>query len=89
MHSESKRSFCWAFGIYVLDVLFVTLLWWASEGNVLSLNEWEKLSLVQKLIVHDGIEISCAEDSIPVINDMSTVHDLSKEILEIIPWHFA
>lgn len=89
MHSESERSFWWAFGIYVLDVLFVTLLWWASEGNVLSLNEWEKLSLVQKLIVHDGIEISCAEDSIPVINDMSTVHDLSKEILEIIPWYFA
>lgn len=89
MHSESERSLWWAFGINVLDVLFITLLWRTSEGNVLSLNEWEKLSLVQKLIVHDGIEISSAEDSIPVINDVSTVHDLSEEILEIVPWHFA
>jgi len=35
------------------------------------------------------VEVGLAQESIPVVNDVTSVHDFSNQIPEIIPWHFT
>lgn len=52
-------------------------------------SEGEELSFVKELVIHEVLKVSFAEFSIPIVNDMSSVHDFSNEIFKIIPWHFT
>jgi len=88
MHSESKRSLSGQFVLNVLKVLGVSGSNRALERS-LSFGEGEELSLVKECIVEEVLEVGGTEVPIPIVNDMSSVHDLSNEILEIIPWHFT
>lgn len=89
VHSESEWSLSWALSLDVFDILLVWKWSWTLEGNILSFNEWEQLSLIKKTIVHEVIEIGTTENSVPIVDNMSSVHDLSEKIFEIIPRKLA
>jgi len=88
MHSEGKRSLGGELLLNVLKVLGVSSSNRALERS-LSFGEGEELSFVKELVVHKVLEVSIAENSIPVVNDMASVHDLTDKVLEIIPWDFT
>ena len=85
MHSEGKRCLRWCLSFNVLNVLLIRQWSWALECDVLSFNEGEEFSLVEKLILHENFEEGRAETSVKVINDVTTVHDLTEDVTEIIP----
>jgi hypothetical protein len=88
MHAESEGSLRRQFGIDVLEVLVVVLGYGALEtGTALSIGE--ELSFVEKLIVEEFLEVACAQNTIPVIDNVTTVHDLTDQVLKIIPWHLS
>jgi hypothetical protein len=88
MHSEGKRSLWGQFVLNVLKVLAVSGSNGALERS-LSFGVGEELSFVKELIIKEVLEVRSTGDSIPIVNDMTSVHDLSNEILKIIPWHLS
>jgi len=70
----------------------ILIIWerrWAFEGDVLSFNEWEELSLVEELVVHKVVKVSAAENSVPIIDNVASVHDLPENVFKIIPWNLS
>jgi len=88
MHTESKGSLGGQFVLNVLEVLAVGGGNGALEGS-LSFGEGEELSLVKELVVEEVLKVGGTEVSVPIVNDMASVHDFSNEILKIIPWHLT
>jgi len=62
---------------------------WRLERNVLSFDEGEHFSFVKELVVHQILKEHFAEASIDIIDNVTTVHDLTKEITEIVPWNLT
>lgn len=84
MHTESERSFWGKLVLDVLEVLVVVLRNGALEaGTALSVRE--ELSLVEELIVEQVLEIGSAQDSIPIVDNMTAIHDFTNQVLKIIP----
>ena len=54
-----------------------------------SICEWEHVSFIEKVILHQVIQEGCAEYSVPVVNDMATIHDITENIDEIRPWNLS
>jgi len=88
MHSEGKRSLWGQFVLNVLKIFAMNLGNGALERSF-SFSEGEKLSLVKELIVEEVLEVSSAQKTIPIVNNVTTVHDFSNEILQIIPWYLS
>merc|ERR1711981_1020877 len=90
MHSEGKRCLSRSFGLDVLGILLITqILWRTLEGNVLAVDEWEQLNFVEKTISHQAVEHGSAHNSVPAIDNMAAVHDLSEQVPEIVPWNLS
>lgn len=89
VHAVSERGLTWALSLDVLNVLLVGEWLWALESDILCLDEWEELRFVEKAVVHEVIEEAGAETSIPIVDDMTTVHNVTENVLEISPWDLA
>jgi hypothetical protein len=89
MHGESKRSLWGQFSLNILNVLLVRQGSRGLERNALAFNEGEHFSLVEERGVHQVFEIGCSETSVQVINNMTTVHDFTENVAEIVPWNLA
>jgi hypothetical protein len=88
MHSEGERGLSGKLVLNVLDVLIVSSSNGALERSS-SFSVGEKFSFIKELLVEEMIQVRFTQESIPVINDMTTIHDFSDKISEIIPWHFT
>jgi len=88
VHSESERGLSGKLGLNMLDVLSVSSSNGALERSS-SLSVGEKFGFVKKLLVEEMIKVRFTKESIPVIDNVTTIHDLTDKISEIIPWHFT
>jgi hypothetical protein len=68
----------------VLNVLLVVVGSGYLEGEVLALNEGEQFKFIEYALMHIVIEVGHTESPIPIIYDMSSIHDFSKDVLKII-----
>jgi hypothetical protein len=79
----SVRGF-WRSFINVLVVPFEGLSDWALE-ELFAFNEWEELNVIEEIILHNRVEIGSAKNSIPIISNVTTIHDLTEDIFKIGP----
>lgn len=87
MESEGEWSLRWKFSLNVLHIAIVVGSSWALELD--AVREWEHVSLVEELLVHEVVEEVLTKDSITIVSHVTSVHDLSENVLEIIPWHLG
>jgi len=88
VHSESERGFSRKLGLNMLDVLTVSSSNGALERSS-SFSVGEKFGFIKKLLVEEMIKVRFTKESIPVIDNVTTIHDLTDKISEIIPWYFT
>jgi len=70
------------------DVLFLGLLCDQLrhfERELFAVGLWREFKLVANLVFHELVEVSLAHHAVLVVDDVSALHDLSKELLEIFP----
>jgi len=74
-------------GEFLLNVVYVLVTF--ELGGIGTLETWLKrhLHLSHDLRADNHFEISCVRDSIPIISDMTTVHDLTINVTEILVRH--
>ena len=84
MHTESERGLRGQFLLDVFDILLVGGGCWALESG-LAFREGEHVSFVKERVVHQVDQETTTEDSIDIIDDVTTVHDITEDISEIIP----
>jgi len=59
------------------------------ERHTFAFDEWEQLKVIHgQAIVHQSVKVSHTQVSIPIINDMPTVHNFSDNKFEIVPRQF-
>jgi hypothetical protein len=78
----SIRSF-WGSLINMLEISVKGLSNWALEH--FSVNEWEELNVIEEIILHNRVEIGSAKNSIPIISNVTTIHDLTEDVFKILP----
>lgn len=81
----SVRGF-WRSFINVLVVPLEGLSDWALE-ELFAFNEWEELNVIEEIILHNGIKIGSAKNSIPIISNVTTIHDITEQVTEIEVWN--
>lgn len=60
---------------------------WAFESMLLAISEWIKVEFIlDKGVVHELDLISIAKSSVPIIDNVASVHNLTEEVSKIIPW---
>mmetsp|Transcript_10302 Transcript_10302/g.22116 ORF Transcript_10302/g.22116 Transcript_10302/m.22116 type:complete len:1096 (-) Transcript_10302:3570-6857(-) len=47
----------------------------------------EHLQALQQLLVHVLEQVCVGQAPVPVLNDVAAVHDLAKDVAQVIPWH--
>ncbi len=69
--------------------VFVVACWgWAFERVFLTIGEWIEVEFIlNQGIVKELDLIGITESSIPVINNMPSIHNLPEDVSQIIPWH--
>jgi len=88
MHTESERCLLGQLCLNVLQVLVVALGNGALEGGT-AIGVGEQFSLVHELVIHKVLEVGGTKNAIPIVHNMSTVHDLTDQIFQVIPWDFT
>lgn len=84
VHTEGERCLGRQLSLDVLLVVFVGGGGGALEDG-LSVSEGEHVGLVKKTIVHEVLEETRAEDTVEIIDDVTTVHDITEDVTQIIP----
>lgn len=59
------------------------------ERQVLSFDIGEQLLFLEDLRSHNVLQVGPGEPSVPIIDDMSTVHNLTEDIDKILKWNLA
>jgi hypothetical protein len=71
-----------------VDVLFLGLVCDQLrhfERELFAVGLWREFKLVANLVFHELVEVSLAHHAVLVVDDVSALHNLSKELLEIFP----
>lgn len=55
----------------------------------LAIRKWRQFVLFQQVVLHDPVQVSFAHASVPIVDDVTALHDFSEEILEVLPWHLT
>jgi hypothetical protein len=74
-------------GFDVLEVLFIICGERNSKCNIFALYVREEFDFFENSGLHDIFEIRLSESSIPVINNMATVHYLTENVNEVFEWN--
>lgn len=80
----------WCFSTKCFDMLKILLIvsWkWNFEADVLTVNEWEQLLLLENGYIHDVLKVSLSKSTIPIVDNMSAVHDLPEDVNQILEWN--
>jgi hypothetical protein len=82
VHAEHLRDFCGKFFFDVLSIAFIIKFGgvWRFEEVVEEVEVGE-----EKLGLEEHFEVGCIGSSIPVVGDMSAVHDFAEDVFEVIP----
>mmetsp|Transcript_43098 Transcript_43098/g.100603 ORF Transcript_43098/g.100603 Transcript_43098/m.100603 type:complete len:237 (-) Transcript_43098:4370-5080(-) len=85
MHSEHEWRLRW----HCLNVLEVSLVRCrlGRRPGQLALCIWNHVNLVQQLVPHEIQQVLLRHASIPIIHDMSSIHDLTKDVAQVVPWN--
>jgi len=89
METISEWSFHGERCFDVFDILFIRILSWYLEGKSLTFTEGEQFKFVPESIVHDVEKIVVAQSTVPIVNDVSTVHNFTENIDKIVPRYFT
>jgi hypothetical protein len=54
-----------------------------------SICEWEHVGLIQEVVLHEIVKEGCTENPIPIVDDVTTIHDVTEDVNEIGPWDLA
>ena len=69
--------------------IFLECGWqWYLETDVFAINIREELNLFEDRGAHDVFKVGFSKSSIPVVDNMSTVHDLTENVDQIFKWNF-
>jgi hypothetical protein len=84
MHTEHLRNLTWQFFFNVFSVTFVIkFIWiWGLEQVIQQVEVWQ-----EQFRLEEHFEISCIGPSVPIISNVTTVHNLTKDVFEILPWN--
>merc|ERR1712072_974633 len=72
----------------VFRILIVRCGHASFERVTLALVKWIQLGLLKKLVLEVPRQVCHGHESIEVVDDMTTVHDLTKNVAQVLPWHF-
>jgi hypothetical protein len=67
----------------MLEILFVVGGQGHLEADVLTIDVGEELFLLEDGRVHDVLEIGLVQSAVPVIDNVSSVHDLPEDVDQI------
>jgi len=74
----------------MLEVLIVTGWCWAFEGMLLAISKWIKVQFIlDQGVIKELDLVSITESPVPIVDNMATVHNLSEDISEVVPWHIS
>jgi hypothetical protein len=74
----------------VIKVFIVGSWCWAFERVFFSITEWIEIELIlDQGIVKELDLVGIAESSVPIVNNMTSVENLSEYVSQIIPWHIT
>mmetsp|Transcript_33278 Transcript_33278/g.71326 ORF Transcript_33278/g.71326 Transcript_33278/m.71326 type:complete len:451 (-) Transcript_33278:1539-2891(-) len=83
VHAEEE----WGLSRHGLDMLQVPLVWSGlrRQPRQFTVGIGNHLDLIQKLIAHEVQQILFAHSAVPIIYNVSTVHDLAEDVPQIVP----
>lgn len=88
MHADSHWGLTGDSGVDMLDVFLLSGGLRRLEGE-LAVTLRRQLVFFQQIVFHDPVEIRGTAPPVPVVHDVSALEDLSENLLEIVPRHFA
>ena len=91
MQSVVERRFVGSveIGFNMLVEFFVSVGRWNAEGKAaFGVDEGEEFKFIKELLIHDIVQVAQTESPIPIIHNMSAVHDFSENVDQILEGHF-
>jgi hypothetical protein len=69
--------------------MLIRILWNRSQTTVYNLLCMLRNNSVQsyQFRLHEFLQIADAQPSVPVISDVATIHDFTKQISQVFPWN--
>lgn len=89
MQSICQWGLCSQTSLNMLQISIKRTGYWHLEREVLAVDEGEKFEFVEQVLVHVLAEVGVAETTVPVVNDVPTVHDFSENVDQILEGHFG
>jgi len=73
---------------YMLEILIIRSRSWALERVLLAVSEWIQVKLILDEGVIEELDlVGIAKTSVPIVDNMTAVHNLAENVPEIIPRH--
>ena len=71
----------------VFDVFLVVGWKGNSEWDIFSFNVREEFDFLENSCLHDIFEVSFSKSSVPIVNNMTSVHNLTENVDKIFKWN--